>query len=361
MPARDPEITARNRVIDSMTAQLKALLPGVLAETGIEKEQSLHAKYGGKFADYIDIKNAVIHSPDHFVSLYLEGFRRIALAPRPGAHGSNYRLLLSSPKLQDYLYIFLQRTYLRNLDSLSKLRPSIEDAIVWIGQNNANYGLLITPRFSQKSQQWENDKSEIRHFQPLYWSIGHILQTGFVIPSREEVILFRDVDEYLNFFVNVLVRNSGSEYEYAIANMYRDYVLSTPDPTRVPLLIPEVRYEGVAARHRYRLDFTIIEPSTLSKIGFELSPWSTHGHLSRTGELTQGQINEMARDNFEREMTRHKNFFRRYGIFTLIYTDSDLADLGSIFRDMEKYLAPKSSSLQLRFHIIQDILRGSPT
>jgi len=356
MPTRDPELTARNRIIDGMTEQLRAMLPTVLADTEIRSDQSLHALYGSKFADYIDMKNEVIQSPDHFVSLYLEGFRKHA-EDRPGsAHGRNFSLLQATPSLQQYLYVFLKRVYMRNIDALSKRRPGLEDSIIWIGQNNANYGLLITPRFSDRNQQWENDKSEIRHFQPLYWTIGHALQTGLVIPSKKEIMTFASVEDYLAFFVNVLVRNSGSEYEYAIAQMYREYVLSTPEPDRVPLLIPELRYEGFAKKHLYRLDFTIIDPFELSKVAFELSPWSSHGYLSRTKSLSQAQINDLAKDNFEREMRRHKAYFRKYGIFTLIYTDSDLSDLATIFTDMRQFLAPKTSAQQLRFHIIRDIL-----
>ncbi len=357
MAKRDAEKTARNKVIDALSAELKALLPAVLAETGISSEQSLHGIYGGKFADYIDVKNEVIRSPEHFVALYLEGLvRKSEVSRSESANPRNLDLLRGSPKLQEYLFIFLKRTYLRSIEALSKKRPQVEEAAVWIGQRNAEYGLLVTPRFNTRTGQWENDKSEIRHFQPLYWSIGHVLQTGLVIPGRDQLMPFRTIDEYLNFFVNVMVRSSGSRYEYALANTYREYVRGTPEPTRVPLLIPELRYEDITGPHKYRLDFTIIDPYELTKIGFELSPWSTHGYLSKIKGLTQAEINAIAQDNFEREMRKHKDFFRKHGVFALIYTDSDLADLSHVFADMRRYLEPKSRSAQLRFHIIQDLL-----
>lgn len=357
MAKRDPEKTARNKVIASLTEQLKDLLPEVLSETGIRSEHSLHGIYGGKFADYIDIKNEVIHSPEHFIALYLEGFRRKAEPSGADAsHPHNFERLQKSKKLQEYLFVFLKRTYIRNLEALSKKRPSVDEAALWIGQNNADYGLLVTPRFNTIKGQWENDKSEIRHFSPLYWSIGHVLETGLVIPGKKEKINFVSPQGYLDFFLNVIVRNSGSKYEYEIASIYREFVLSTPEPNRVPLLIPEFRYEGVSAAHKYRLDFTIVDPFELTKIGFELSPWSTHGYLSKVKGLTQIEINKMAKDNFEREMKKHKNFFRKHGIFVLIYTDSDLANIPKIFDDMIRYLEPKSRGTQLRFHIIQDIL-----
>jgi hypothetical protein len=357
MARRDPEKTARNKVIVGLSAQLNALLPDVLEETGITSGLSLNGLYGGKFADYIDIKNEVIYSPDQFIALYLEGFVKNAVVSGSGSsHSRNLKLLRSSPKLKEFLFIFLKRTYFRNFEALSKKRPRVKEAAVWIGQNNADYGLLVTPRFNHRVGQWENDKSEIRHFASFYWSIGHVLETGLVIPGRDERIEFRDHEEYLNFFINVIVRNSGSKYEYALANNYRDYVHSTPDPNHVPLLIPEFRYDGFSVSHKYRIDFTIIDPINLTKIGFELSPWSTHGYLSKIKGLTQREINKIAQDNFESEMHKHRSFFWKHGIFVLIYTDADLANLSEVFSDMKLYLEPKSRETQLRLRIIQDIL-----
>lgn len=84
-------------------------------------------------------------------------------------------------------------------------------------------------------------------------------------------------------------------------------------------MIPEFRYEGIDVQHIYRLDFTIIEAKDLNKIGFELSPWSSHGYISKTKQMTQAEINEIAKDNFEKEMKKHKDFFKKHGIFNLIY------------------------------------------
>jgi hypothetical protein len=357
MAKRDPEKTARNKLIAQMSAELKQRLPQVLTDTGIHSELSLHAQYGSKHADYIDMKYEVITSPDHFVSLYLAGFRDyVEAAPAHSAHRQNFDLLRSTPSLKEYLYIFLKRTYLRNFEALSKRRPKTEDAELWIGQQNASYGIMITPRFNRHKRQWENDKSEIRHFTKRYWSIGHVLETGLCVPSVNAQMQFATVDDYLNFFLNVLVRNSGSAHEYKLASQYADYVRSSTNPEAVPLLIPELRYGGLSHQHQYRLDFCLIKPSEFNRIGIELSPWSTHGHLAKLKGLTQAKINEMARDNFEKEMRKHKDFFRKYGIFVLIYTDSDLADMERVFADLRRFLERKEAPRQLRFHIIDELL-----
>ena len=155
-----------------------------------------------------------------------------------------------------------------------------------------------------------------------------------LIPNKNDKMTFKDIPDYLNFFVNVIVRNSGSKYEMEIAEHYRQFVLNHERPENIPLLIPEFRYEGIDVVHKYRLDFTIIEPNDLNKIGFELSPWSTHGQLTGTKRMTQAEINDKARSNFEKEMTKHKNYFKKHGIFSLIYTDEDLKDTSNIFNDI---------------------------
>jgi hypothetical protein len=73
--------------------------------------------------------------------------------------------------------------------------------------------------------------------------------------------------------------------------------------------------------------------------------------------MTQEEINNVALGNFEKEMTKHKNYFKKHGIFALIYTDTNLKDLDSIFGDMESYLKPKSSGTQMKFHIFNDFFK----
>lgn len=356
MATRDPETTARNKIAAKMTVELRAMLPDVLKQTGFDTEFSLHGKIGGKFAEYIDIKNEVIQSPEHFVSLWLQGYKKSLEAG--GGYGNaydTYELLRTKKVFKEYLFLFLERVYIRNYEALSKKKPKVEEAEIWIGQENASYGLLISPRFVDGK--WVNDKSEIRHFKPNYWSIGHVLETGLLIPDRDAKMEFKDVNEYLNFFKNVIVRNSGSKYEREIADHYSTFVLNSPEPLKIPLLIPEFRYDGLQKKHKYRLDFTIIESKELNKVGFELSPWSSHGYLSKTKTLSQQEINDMARDNFEREMRKHKDYFKKHGIFLLIYTDTDLTDTKGIFDDMANYLVPKEFGTQLKFHILEDFFK----
>lgn len=363
MAPRDPQKTRRNKEIAKLTERLNDLTPSVLSKTGLSNKQSLNGKYGGKYAEFIDIKNQIIYTLEQFVSLYLQGFQKkleeLGYSAQPGNAYDSFKRVRDHEDVKEWLILFLKRTYLKNYEALSKQRPTIEEAEMWIGQENASYGLLVTPRF--KNGQWENDKSEIRHFKPNYWTIGHILETGFVVPHEEETINFNDINQYLTFFKNTLVRNSGSSHEMEIVKRYCDYVKKTNCPNETPLLIPEFRYGGISKKHKYRLDFTIIDHTNMCKIGFEISPWSTHGQLRKIKAKTQKKVNDEALENFEKEMKKLKNYFRRYGITVLVYTDSDLKDYDEIFEEIKKYLNPKNTPVQLEFQAIENFLSFEPS
>ncbi len=355
MAKRDPDKSARNRIVENIKKELRQIVPDVLKATGLTSEQSLNSTIGSKNDLFFDLQNDGIHSHEEFINRWFSGLKTSINESDSIAHNWIYTNLQNHDIFKRYLILFLKRSYLKHFDELSKNRPKQEYTEIWIGQTNANYGLLVTPRF--QDGQWENDKSEIRAFTEGYWTIGHILKTGLVIPSKNEKITFSDVDQYLIFFKNVLVRNSGSDYEYQIAEHYVHFVKSAPNPLSVPLMIPEFRYLGLEKKHKFRLDFLIINPYTLDKIGFELSPWSSHGYLSKIKELTQKEINKIAQDNFEKEMSKHRSFFKKHEIFTLIYTDESLQDCKNLFNnEIMQYLQPEKPTTQLSFQIMEEFL-----
>lgn len=353
MAKRDPNKTARNRLVEAIKLKLRERLSDVLHVTGIESEQSLNALIGCRNDDFFDLKHEVINSQDQFVSRWLHGLKTSALEYGVRSDLWLWDQIKAHRQLQEYVLLFLRRSYLKHFDELSKNRPPVEQAEIWIGQENANYGLLVTPRF--RNDRWENDKSEIRAFSKGYWTIGHVMQTGLVIPGKEKIFKFSDIEQYLLFFQDTLVRNSGSRYEYEIAGHYCDYVRASKSPESIPLLIPEFRYAGLKAKHVYRLDFLVINPYTLDRVGFELSPWSTHGYLSKIGGLTQKKINELAADNFAKEMKKHRSYFKEHDVFCLIFTDENLQDIQALFNEeIVPYLQPEKPQLQLSFEILEE-------
>jgi hypothetical protein len=360
MAQRDPIVTARNKRIKKMSQELKEMLNGVLIETGIEDIYSLNGRIGHKNEHFLDVRNAVVSTAEEYVLLWTQGLIDYVekLPPlfrnRDNAYYDLYWMTKNHPKFREYLYLFIRRTYLRNYASYIKKRPSVDESEVWIGQKNAAYGLLITPRFN--GDNWENDKSEIRHFSKKYWSIGHVMQTGLVIPFKNKKIEFDTIEKYLEFFTNVIVRNSGSPTEYKVAEMYSEFVVGHENPEDIPLLIPEFRYGGIKMLHEHRLDFMIIESQNLNKVGFELSPWETHGKLKGIGKLKPGEINKIAQANWQYEVDKLRKYFQKHGVYTVVYTDENLCDLEQVFEEMKNYLEPSMIGVQLRINAFDDIL-----
>ncbi len=56
-------------------------------------------------------------------------------------------------------------------------------------------------------------------------------------------------------------------------------------------------------------------------------------------------------------MQKHKEYYRKFNIFTLIYTDSDLQNLDQIFKEMQQYLKPEHENRQ----ILEATLEGIQT
>lgn len=353
MASRDLNKTARNKAIMQMKGELRAMLPAVLIEVDRHDEASLNAFIGHKAEHFIDLKNDVIHSPEEYVSKWLQGMTRHL---EMGTQGSILWMheYLTNPRnvnFRRYCELFLRRSFLKHYDELSKMRPRENEASYWFGLNDAQHGLFVTPRFNTNGE-WENDKSEIRAFSKVYWSIGHVLETGLCFQNHNKVYRFANVDAYLDFFYNQ-IRLTKSKYQLAIADKYIEFVRASSTPEKIPLLIPEVRFNSELKKHEYRLDFLIINPYTMDKIGFELSPWSTHGKLTGK-EKTLKELNADAQENFEAEMKKMKAYYKKFNIYTIIFTDSDLANIDKVFEEMEKYLSPAEPPVQLALNLIDE-------
>jgi hypothetical protein len=358
---RDPDKTARNKEIQRLTADLEARRAEVMVTTGIDNLHVLHGKIGSKFDKFMDIKHDVIRSAEEFQSRYLEGFVKYLNRMSPdrrklSEYGTLFKLLQEHAAFFEYAMVFMERAYLRNYEALHKVRPTPQDAELWIGENDANYGLLVTPRFNGAGE-WENDKSEIRHFKPGYFTIGHVLETGLVVPDEDVTHTFDDVSDYLKFFRTILVRGTASPHQKALAKRYSDFVEESDDPLKVPLLIPELRYKGRERRHLHRLDFCIIDPYSLRKVGFELSPASTHMKVEGAKGKTQARINEEIKEQFEKEAAKLRNYFINWGISVLVFTDSQLAEPDGIFDVVKAYLEPEREGTQLLLHSAKQFLR----
>lgn len=348
-------LKTRNRRIRNISDELATLLPDVLAATKCRSMSRLHGLIGCRHQDFLDVKHRFIGTSDEFLSLYLDALRqRLQPLIRTGnTEASLYKIgrwYHSRQIFRTYLELFLERTFLRNFDALARVKPSDAEAHYWIGSNNAEYGLFVSPRFNRTKEAWENDKSEIRRFKPRYFTVGHVLETGLVVPGKPRRRKFPDVEDYLDFFVDTLVRNAGSRHQNGVAERYASFVRRAPIPEDVPLLLPELRYLGLEKLHKYRLDFCVIDPFSLKKVGFELSPWSSHGKLVGTRTKSPATVNLEARKNREKELQKCEAYFNSRGIHVTVFTDDDLTDCDDVFGRIQKYLQPVEQRQQMLLH-----------
>ena len=361
MAKRDPNKTARNRKIEELKRDLCSLQQKVFYEIKhiypqYNTENKLNAFIGSKTGEYLNLHNDVIKTPLEYQSLWIKGFLKESKKKYPSARHKRMNDLLTGdyPYFKKYVYKFLERSFLKHYEELYKVRPKIDESEYWFGNNNDEFGLLVTPRYNQI---WENDKSEIRHFKFPYWTISHVLETGLCYMGEDRVRNFNDVTSYLSFFRDI-VRRTNSIYQLKIADKYIEFVESQNSKDDIPLMIPELRYDPFKRAHKYRLDYLIINPWDMSKIGFEFSPWSSHGKLHGKYKKLR-ELDNDAKTNYEREMDKHKKYWRKYGIIYITYTDNDLKDLNSIWLEMKKFLTLSPPDEQLEFDFLQQLYAKS--
>lgn len=346
MGKRDPNKTARNKYIRELKEQKREILPKAIAEISIHDEyerysteNTLNAFIGSKTGEYLELSSEVSKSPIEYQQKWLEGLKKKAfhskITQRNPRHLRLFKLVAGDfPNFQQYLLVFLETSYLRHYEEHYKEKPKISESEYWFGANNDVFGILVTPRF--RNGVWENDKSEIRKFKYPYWTISHVLETGLCYMNENEIRSFSGIEDYL-FFFRDMVRRTASKYQRIIAEKYIGHVKNHSCPESVPLLIPELRFDPLKVRHKYRLDFFTINPWSMSKFGFEISPWSSHGQL-KGARSTMKEFNEQAQVNFEKEMAKQKSYWREYGVSYITYTDTDLKDIEGIWREVKEKL-----------------------
>ncbi len=355
MAEQNPNKAARNKKIEVLTRDLILLQEKVFREIKrihlkYNTQAKLNAFIGSKTGEYLNLHNDVIKTPLEYQSRWTKGFLKENQKECPSPRHKRMHDLLTGnhPYFQKYVYKFLERSFLKHYEELYKVRPKIDESEYWFGNNNDEFGLLVTPRYDKV---WENDKSDIRHFKFPYWTISHVLETGLCYMGENRIRRFSGLPDYLSFFRD-MVRRARSIYQLNIADQYIEFVKGQKNKNDIPLMIPELRYDPLKRSHKYRLDFLIINPWDMSKTGFEFSPWSSHGKL-KGKDKTLSELDDDARTNYEREMDKHKKYWRRYGVNYVTYTDQDIEDLNSVWLEIKKFLTISPPDEQLEFDFLQ--------
>lgn len=297
---------------------------------------TFHAIIGSKNNDFADCVNNNFPSYNDFIEKWEEGlynnFTNEKLSVHPNSKGKFEFLirLFQHPDIQKYIYTFLERNYYRNYKERTRVKPSKELTEIFIGNNTFMLQLLITPVFRKRSPKelghWENDISEIRRSNFTYWTIKHLLSSGYIYNNC--LYKIKDMQDIYNLYM-LFYKNSKSIYEKDIIIRYI-YYLKEHTNENIPLLIPEFRYGGSRKKHIYRLDFLIINIPQNQIVGIELSP---NYHIV-------GDTDAKIIEKWEYEIAKRNKYFDNYNIVTKTFTSSMLSNLEECWSDILLYLKP---------------------
>jgi hypothetical protein len=313
--------------------------------------QSLHGFLGGKNNAYVDSIRSQFPSPKDFISKWMNGLldkvKRIENEQRLKYNGNVYQntathriiRLLKEDQIFEYLIIFLKRNFYRNLIERTRAKPDESHWAIWFGENQIPWGLIIAPAYRKNG--WTNDVSEIRRADYMYWTVEHVLTTGLIDPDSKEPVTFSSLNKLIQFYSSVLKRLSRSKYEKQIVELYLEYLEEVDEPGEVPFLIPELRYAGLETKHRYRLDFSVLNSHTMEFMGFELSPQSIHMSVSGVKGKKQKELNEELKAKWNKEVAKRNKYFQKYDIITITFADEELEDIDECFSIIEEYLSKR--------------------
>lgn len=236
--------------------------------------QRFNGLFGGKNNTYVDSVRTQFSDFNDFYSQWLKGLidqyeRRVVWWPQPNHNAQ----LLKDSEIESFVRLFLERNFYRNLKERTRLKPNEQLWSIWFGYKVV-FGLLIAPKYTDS--QWIIDKSEIRRANYEYWTIGHIFNEGLIDNEYTKTLKIKNLEQFEGIYLSILKKLSSSVYEKEVYDRYMEYLFNSEDIESEPFLIPEVRYAGLEFKHKYRLDFTILNPHTYQYTGFEISPSSSH-------------------------------------------------------------------------------------
>lgn len=356
------EEQALSKLDKELTSQLKCLLPSVLERTAtilsepIESQQSLHGKIGGKNDLYADVADSHFHDYRSFQTQWAKGMQDAYEKSTHECAVWNIVRLYRDDLCRKYILLFQERNFYRHYNERIRQKPAEQLWEIWFG-NQLSLGLLIAPERLADGR-WRIDHSEIRRAPYNYWTLQHIFHVGgFINHENNEILPVTDLDSLDSFYTHIISCLSSSCHEKNICSRYIDYLRKSENPELEPFLIPEFHYEGPEKKCKYRLDFTILNPYTFKFTGFELSPSSTHMHVEKIKGKTQKQVNNEMTDQWEKECHKRNDYYNRYGISCVTFTDNDLKDPDGCFDIISRYLSDRPADNRTLDQVVEEIRR----
>tara|TARA_B100002003_G_C14116273_1_gene536913 strand:- start:183 stop:1322 length:1140 start_codon:yes stop_codon:yes gene_type:complete len=373
---RDISLKSLNKEIREKVSELDSILTSMRDEALMHFEEILgapstihkmHAHIGRNNNTFVDSVRMQFQSPEDFIARWIHGLAKkiendkhwILERKERGYAKTTVEILpsmLDHDFLKKYIHLFLERNFYRNFKERVRSKPDECLWQLWFGPADLFWGLFISPALREGD--WTNDKSQMRREGYHYWTVGHALQTGLVVPDTTQPHQFTSSKEFIQFYSHVLTRVSNSQYEKDISRRYVNYLEVQNDIESTPLLIPELRFEGKEKKHLYRLDFCILNPFTMKMVGFEISPSSSHMSISGIRSKTQKGLNEELAAKWAKEADKRNQYFSKFGISTVTFSDKELENLDACF-DVIKTTLEERSDIELSISGAEEALSNA--
>lgn len=329
-----------------LTAELRADQDYIMEKLRVKLNQErytfqrFNGLFGGKNNTYVDSVRTQFTDFNDFYSQWLKGvtddyITRYGNSRKVSSHNA---MLLKDPEIENYVRIFLERNFYRNLKERTRSKPDERLWTIWFGYQ-VIFGLMIAPKYYDGK--WYNDKSEIRRVNYKYWTLGHVISEGLVDHNSDSTFKIKNLVEFESTYISILKQLSNSQYEKEIYDRYIKYLKESDNYLDEPFLIPELRYNGLEKKHKFRIDFTVLNAHTMDYIGFEISPASSHMSVSKL-KVKQKVVNEELSVKWGKEMEKRNDYFQDFGITIITFTDESLKDMNNCWSQIENVLKKRA-------------------
>lgn len=340
-----------------ISTELKSIENAVLRNFSVIKGKncsihSLHGTISFNKPRSLDLIHGSWVKSDEYIASWLQGLKDMLDSGKK----TMLKDMFADEIIRSYIFKFLERDFYRHYKTIVRKKPQENLWSIWFGNGTLVWGLLIYPSFLDN--EWTNKPGKIRRVNFEYWTVGHVLSTGLVDPESNKLIKFKRLEDFLSFYESILKRVSNSIYEKQVYDYYCKYLRNSNNPDSEPFLIPEFRYEGMKKSHKYRLDFTILNSNTGQRIGFELSPQSTHMSIQGIKSKTQIKLNEDLLVKWNKEMDKRNSYFEQFKITTLTFTDDNLADMETCKQKIGYYLSKREDEKKSVDQLTTEILKN---
>lgn len=280
--------------------------------------QSFEATIGSKAPLYADIRNLRYFSAEEYRNTWFEG-----LISQTKKY-DNIRKLMRNEILRIYAILFIERSFLNNKEKYQKEKIKKNECEIFLGNNNKVFGIFIAPRQAPDNEWYSYDVKKLK-VKYNYLTLGQLVSEGILEGHIREdgkfnaqLIKITNFDDIRKFYDNF--KKSGSPFEPAFIDEYIKYAISCTDWKNVPILLPEVRWNKKFIKHKYRVDYLIINYVNQNRLAIELSPVSTH--------LNENNLHS----DWKRENDKRNDYLFEYGVPTITYTDDYLPDIATCFK-----------------------------